>query len=82
MPHLTNRTRQLSNHPKSPEIDVKTGRTNSTGREETTLKEAGSAETQLGREMDCGCCKWGGAVAVKGERETNTQESAPRKLFP
>ena len=53
------------------EIDLKTGRTNSTtkGREEATLKKVGSVEMQFRREMDHGFCGGEGAtVSEKGER--------------
>ena len=55
------------------EIDLKTGRTNSTtkGREEATLKKVGSAETEFEKETDCGHCSGEGAMVMeKGKRWT------------
>ena len=59
---------QLSNYEitqNTPEIDPKIRRTNSTtkGRKEATLKKIQSAEMQVGRQTDLGCCS-----AKKGKR--------------
>ena len=51
------------------------------------MKKVGSAETWLGREMDCGCCSGeGAAVMQKGQRHTveclgkmNPHNNWPRK---
>jgi len=59
----------------TPEIDLKTRRTNSTtkGREEDTTKKVGSMETHFGRETDHGCCSGERArVTEKGEKQTIT----------
>lgn len=59
----------------TPEIDLKTKRTNSTtkGREENTSKKVGSMETHSGRETDHGCYgAEGAAVTKKGKRQTST----------
>ena len=55
----------------TPEIDLKTDRTNSTtkGREEATVKKGGSAEMQFNGETDPGyCVREGATVTEKGKR--------------
>lgn len=57
----------------TPDIDLKTERTNSTakGREEDTLEKLGNEELWFGRETDHGCLgREGAAVVEKGERQT------------
>lgn len=68
-----------------PEIDLKTGRTNSAtkSREEATLKKVRSMDTQLGREMDYGHCgRERALVSEKGKRQTSIQGSSKGKGIP
>jgi len=67
----------------TPEIDLKTDRTNCTTkrREEATLKKVGSVETWLRGEMDHGCCGGEGAIVEeKGKREYSTHGNTEENI--
>ena len=79
---------QLDNHQitlNTPEISLKTGRTNSTtkGREQATSKKVGSVAAWLRRQVDHGCYGGEGAAVVeKGQETDQLTGQHMRKMIP